>query len=46
MREERVGEVRCEEWNGVRWPMAKSDVRREQEKAGVWVDAGTEIPIP
>ena len=36
-------QARWEKWDGVRWPLVKSDVRREQEKGGVWLDAGTEV---
>lgn len=36
-------QARWEKWEGVRGPLVKSDVRREQEKGGVWVDAGTVV---
>lgn len=36
-------QARWEKWDGVRRPLVKSDVRREQEKGGVWVDAGTKL---
>ena len=36
-------QARWEKWCGVRCPLVRSDVRSEQEKGGVWVDAGTEV---
>ncbi len=36
-------QARWEKWDGVRWPLVKRDVRREQEKGGVWAEAGTEV---
>ena len=38
-------QARWEKWDGVRWPWVKSDVRREQENGGVWVEAGMDVAM-
>lgn len=36
-------QARWEKWEGVRWPFVKRAARREQEKGGVWVEAGMKV---
>ena len=39
-------QARWEKWDEVRWPLAKREVRRGQEKVGICVGAGMEVVVP